>query len=114
MMGCNPPTPAYDDIVQWGVARAQSPIPVSSDPGLVQASHTVAASMGFAGAAVAAGVTGVAVASALAPVIAGSAVQLAVFPFAAVAVGGATGASAGVVGGEVAGLVAASSAGVVV
>jgi hypothetical protein len=80
LLGCDPPTPSYDQFTKWGAATADDAL--FNTTGFANVAHAAAVAAGISGVAVAAG-TGVGISSALASVMNGTAFQQAVFPFAA-------------------------------
>jgi hypothetical protein len=82
LLGCSPPTPSYDEFVEWGEADANdnlfdnSGFATASDAIAVSATLGTVASVGSVGA-------GVGIGFALASVMGGTAFQTTVFPFAA-------------------------------
>jgi hypothetical protein len=113
LLGCNPPTPTYDQFVAWGAAAAHNQAGQFQDMGdLARAGATAAYPLALAGAglAVAASVTGGVVTASVAPAAA-AAVTSSIFPFAAAVTttSGTAAASAATLGATVAGAVGASA-----
>ncbi len=79
LLGCNDNQPSYDEFVKYGAADVEN---ARDHTASVVLTAQVASSLGFASAAVGAGIAGVALASTLGPVLTGSALASALLPYA--------------------------------
>ncbi len=80
LFGGGPTPPSYDQFTKWGEADADASLQSSTQD--VQAGAEIAAGLDFGAAFVGAGVAGFAISSGLASALVGSALQVAIFPYA--------------------------------
>jgi hypothetical protein len=106
---CNPDTPAYEDFVKWGTAVSHDALLDSSD--FTEVAHDIALGVGLGGIALSVA-AGILLGTQLGSALAGTAFQLALFPFATVVTTGS--AYAGTTVAATAGVVSASAAAAVV
>lgn len=81
LLGCSPSTPTYDDFVQWGEAGSEGAL--FDTDGFAQTARQIATYATLAGASAGSAVAGFGLGSGLAGVLGGSALQEAIYPFAA-------------------------------
>lgn len=113
ILGCNPPTPTYDQFVKWGEAD-MSYSSLTSNQNVV-ASAAIARGLGFGGAALGAGLAGAAISSGLSGVFAGSeGVGTAIYPYLTRAYQTAAAEVGEEAAGEIVGEAASSAVGAVV
>ena len=92
ILGCAPPTPSYDQFVQWGTADTDDS--EFDNASFAAVSNDVAEGLGFGAAVVGAAVTGVVLSSTLAGALSGTALSAALAPIAAQTAAGITRAAA--------------------